>query len=81
MTRDQCLGFTFKDHITGFQGVAIGICYYLTGCTQILLTPKGEKNLKTESHWFDIDRLKQVGKDRLTLNVSTNGSAEPAPKK
>lgn len=56
------LGLKAKDKITGFEGIIIGKCEYLTGCNQYGLTPKskeGEKILSTE--WFDEGRIEITG--------------------
>lgn len=72
---DIILGGTYKDVITGFTGVATGLCYYLTGCNQVLLASK-----VNEPKWFDVQRLKRVGKSILTLdNSKTPGFDLPAP--
>lgn len=58
------LGDRVKDKITGFQGIATGICDYITGCKQVLVTPEAQGNGHVEklpdSCWLDIDRLNAV---------------------
>ena len=53
------LGDIAKDTITGFQGAVVGICHYLTGCSQLLLAPTDltKDGDKREVHWFDIERV------------------------
>lgn len=69
------LGGTYKDVITGFTGVATGLCFYLTGCNQVLLASK-----ISEPKWFDVQRCKRVGKSLIILNnSSTPGFDLPAP--
>jgi len=77
------LGCTFKDTITGFVGVATGHCFYLTGCSQVLLSPKvGEDGTLKEAHWFDEQRLERQGTYQRTLdNSQTPGFDRPAPKR
>lgn len=55
------LGTTHKDVITGFQGVATGIRTFISGCTQVLLTPPTDLDgAYREPVWFDIQRLQPV---------------------
>lgn len=77
------LGLTGTDSITGFTGVATGFCSYLTGCNQILLTPKTDKEGKIkEGQWFDEQRIGWAKKNkRITLNNGkTPGFDREAPK-
>lgn len=77
------IGTTQRDRITGFEGLVTGYCTYISGCNQALLVPKvGEKGEFKESHWFDVQRLEQVGTDVLTLdNGATPGLDKAAPKR
>lgn len=77
------LGTTQRDKITGFQGVVTGHCLYLSGCNQALLVPKvDEKGSHVEPHWFDVQRLEQVGTDTIKLdNGATPGRDMAAPKR
>lgn len=77
------LGTTQRDKITGFQGVVTGFCQYISGCNQALLVPKvDEKGDHKEAHWFDVQRLEQIGTDVLKLdNGATPGFDKAAPKR
>ena len=78
------LGYTFRDKITGFSGVATGHCEYLTGCHQTLIQPRAVEGGKLpESAWFDDQRLeKEARKDRVVLdNGATPGFDCEAPKR
>ena len=78
------LGYTFKDKITGFTGVAIGHVEYLTGCNQTLLQPKTNDGAKRpDAEWFDDQRIEQDEiLARVTLNNgSTPGCDREAPKR
>ncbi|WP_375782872.1 hypothetical protein ACE10Z_23445 [Bradyrhizobium sp. Pha-3] len=77
------LGTTQRDKITGFSGVVTGFCEYLSGCNQALLVPKVAENGDfKEGHWFDVQRLEQVGADVITLdNGATPGFDKAAPKR
>lgn len=77
------LGTTQRDKITGFSGVVAGFCQYISGCNQALLVPKvDEKGDFKEPHWFDVQRLEQVGTEVITLdNGATPGFDKAAPKR
>ena len=52
------LGLTATDSITGFTGVLVAKCEYLTGCTQWSLQPCGLKDGEIiKPYWFDESRL------------------------
>lgn len=52
------LGQKVKDKITGFTGIAVAKAEYLTGCTQIGISPPMGKDGKLgESMYFDWTRL------------------------
>lgn len=70
------LGYTYKDLISEFEGVATGYVKYLTGCNQALITPRGDG----EARWFDVQRLVRVKRDRIVLdNSRAPGCDIPAP--
>lgn len=77
------LGNTYKDTVTGFEGVATGRCKYISGCYQVLLSPKCiDVGTKLESHWFDVQRLEEIKNETITLdNSKTPGPDKAAPKK
>ena len=80
----EVLGTEVKDRVTGFQGIATGYVSYLTGCDQILITPKVDKEGKLiEANWYDINRVDSV-EDGRKVNVDTSkeqGPDKPAPVK
>ena len=74
------LGDEVKDIVTGFRGVVTGEVKYLTGCTQMLVTPKtGKENNPVDAKWLDIDRLHVVKAGAVKLTVKTNGFDVMAP--
>lgn len=77
------LGFTYRDRITGYSGIAIGHCAYLTGCSQTLLIPKiGADGKRQDGEWFDDQRLEQLEAPRISLNNgATPGCDRAAPKR
>lgn len=72
---DLVLGSTVTDRITGFSGIATGICRYVSGCVQVSIAPRcGDDGKLPESQWFDVQRLERVGNEFVTLdNVRTPG--------
>jgi hypothetical protein len=78
------LGHTYRDKITGFRGVAVGVVQYLSGCNQALLAPKcGDDGSLRESQWFDLQRLELIDQvPPVTLdNGATPGCDRAAPKR
>lgn len=77
------LGCTYKDKVTGFQGIATGHAKYISGCSQVLLMPPSKPDGSfVDGQWFDEQRLDKIGKDKLTLdNEVTPGADKPAPKR
>ncbi len=77
------LGWTYIDKVTGFRGVAVGRVEYLTGCNQVLLVPRVDKDGKeVESKWLDEQRL-DVDESAAPIqlnNEQTPGFDAPAPK-
>jgi hypothetical protein len=60
------LGNTYKDKITGFQGVAVAHVTYLTGCDQLCLQPPAEGNDFKSSYYFDVGRLELVSEGTVS---------------
>jgi hypothetical protein len=76
------LGLTCKDRITGFTGVVMGHCFYLSGCSQALLVPPMHEGKLQESQWFDVQRLEDTGAPAIVLeNGDTPGFDKAAPKR
>lgn len=77
------LGSTYKDKITGFQGVATGFVQYISGCNQALIAPRvGPDGGGKDSQWFDQQRLELVDVERVVLeNGATPGHDKSAPKR
>ena len=77
------IGLTGTDNITGFTGVAVGYCTYISGCNQILLSPKvGKDGTYKEGMWIDEQRITFAKKvKRVVLdNGKTPGFDKQAPK-
>ena len=82
------LGGTYRDKITGFQGIATGFVRYITGCNQVLLAPPVDRDGKiVESQWFDDQRLVDMGSEVIQLSepqppgVAVRGFDKQAPKR
>ncbi len=84
MQGKELLGFTLRDKVTGFMGVATGHVEYITGCNQVLLVPKVDADGKLrESNWFDVQRCELLpAEDHVTVdNGVTPGPDKEAPKR
>lgn len=77
------LGKTYRDKITGFEGVATGYVQYITGCNQVLLAPKAADGAMKDSQWLDEQRLEVVPAVQvITLNNGSNpGCDRAAPRR
>ncbi|KKK85338.1 hypothetical protein LCGC14_2774320 [marine sediment metagenome] len=66
MQHFDLLGFVCRDLVTGFEGIADSLSFDLYGCIQIALKPRLSKDAKPgeypDGRWFDVGRLKKVGK-------------------
>jgi hypothetical protein len=59
------LGQVVKDKITGFKGVAVAVCRYINGCTQVEIQPQVLKDsFPVKSAWIDIQQLETVKKTK-----------------
>jgi len=63
------IGCKYRDLLTGYEGVAIGVCHYITGCDTALIQPRGAPDKKIEPEWIDEQRLEQVGDEIVELPV------------
>lgn len=80
MEKNKLFGFTGKDVITGFVGVIIGKCSYISGCDQLLLTPRvGADNTSKDAVWFDSSRIEVVQEEELITLPSDKVQASPGP--
>ena len=71
------LGWNATDTVTGMNGTITGIVTYLTGCDQIVLTPKLNKDGEYQSgRWFDINRM-EINADVERVVIHSDKSAGP----
>ncbi|MCC6071445.1 hypothetical protein ACFSQU_18050 [Massilia sp. GCM10020059] len=78
------LGRTYKDKITGFEGVATGFVRYISGCNQALLSPRvGGDGALREAQWFDQQRLDPVSQYPVVAldNGASPGCDRAGPKR
>lgn len=78
------LGRTGKDKITGFVGVITGHARYISGCSQVLLSPKaGADGAAKDAQWFDEQRIEiDESVPAIVLNnADTPGCDRAAPKR
>jgi len=78
------LGQMARDVITGFSGLVMAKAQYLTGCNQVLLTPRklDKDGKRRDGEWFDEQRVERVGKEAVklpTLETRDPGADEPLP--
>jgi uncharacterized protein YrrD len=59
----ELLGMKVRDQVTGYTGVVSSVSFDLYGCIQAIVTPKaGEAGKQEDSRWFDVQRLRVIGK-------------------
>ena len=75
------LGDKLKDTVTGFQGIAISVSFWLNGCVQFALKPPVDKDGKVqEADWVDQQQLELVKPERKRAkSPSTGGPKSDAP--
>lgn len=75
------LGATYTDVITGFTGVATGLCIYISGCSQVLLTAQltlPAEQLDPPLKWVDVQRCRRTGAGVIVLNNGTTPGCDIA---
>lgn len=81
---NQKLGTTVVDKITGFRGVVTGRVEYISGCNQLLVTPKSDKDgALNEAQWFDEQRCATDNAVQIIKleNEKSPGFDKAAPKR
>jgi hypothetical protein len=76
---DSKLGDRYRDPLTGFEGVATGVTFYLHACERITLEFVKDGEIKYES--FDAPRLVHVdsGEQPTTKRTGGPGGREAKP--
>jgi hypothetical protein len=74
------LGQDAKDTITGYAGIVMAKAQYLTGCNQVLLTPRSldKDGKRREGEWFDEQRIVVTSKKALAFHNDNPGADEPS---
>lgn len=73
------LGDRVRDTVTGFEGIASGISYFLTGCARVGVTPTDLDDGKLRAvEWFD--DLQLVVIQRAAWQLPTSAEREPQRK-
>lgn len=77
---DVKLGDRYSDPLTGFEGVATSVTFYLHGCERVALEVVKDGAIKYES--FDAPRLVHVptGTQPTSTRTGGPGGREPAPR-
>jgi hypothetical protein len=72
-------GYTVKDKVTGFEGIAVGRLRYLYSCDQIMIQPVEVINGKTaDTESFDVGRVTIVSSESFEASDSEPQSG-PGP--
>lgn len=71
------LGLKAQDKITGFEGIIIGRCQYLTGCDQYGLVPPAKDGKIEGAQWFDEGRVTIVGAGVSAADVAAPDNGGP----
>ena len=74
---EDTLNAPLQDIISGFTGTGTAYAVYSTGCNQVCLTPRIDKDGKRrDSEWFDIERI--VAGEGKGVSVSSSPSGGPS---
>lgn len=74
------LGKKYKDTLSGFEGTAIAVIKYITGCIQYELKAYGlHEGVPLKAQWFDEIRLEQVDESETVLPEGPNGGPADHP--
>ena len=72
------LGVEAQDKVTGFKGIVIGFSQWLTGCDQVLLKPKVDKEGQlVDGQWFDEGEIVVIGKGLTKKDVKSKINGGP----
>lgn len=74
------MGDKVKDTLTGFTGVVIARVEHMTGCNQLFVLPKSDKENEIKNGcWFDIERIEKIADREVQLQARRTGADIPAP--
>jgi heat shock protein HspQ len=61
LTPKHRLGATVRDSITGYEGVIIGVTFWLNGCTRVGVQSREMKDgIPKDAQWFDEMQLEST---------------------
>lgn len=64
------LGKTYKDMVTGLEGVATGLCQFLTGVDQVQLCPKIREDGGPQVEvWLDQIRCEEMDVSKIKIGT------------
>lgn len=70
-------GRTYRDTVTGIEGVATAITEWMNGCRRVCLE-RADKDGKLEELWFDEQRLEDPT-GAAVASTAMAGGTRPAP--
>jgi hypothetical protein len=74
------MGAEVRDTLTGFEGIALARAEYLTGCNQVFVQPRSEKDNEMKTgHWFDVERIEKISDRKVQFSSRRSGADVPAP--
>lgn len=71
------LGQRGRDKVTGFEGILIGHCRYLTGCDQYGISPPAKDGEVKAAQWFDEGRIEVIGAGLTVSDVTAEKNGGP----
>jgi hypothetical protein len=77
------LGKAARDKVTGFDGIIVGKCDYLFGCTQLGIAPQSKDGKLESTQWFDDGRVEVTGPGvapEAVAGSSNGGPSRDAPR-
>jgi hypothetical protein len=77
-TKMILLGQKAKDKITGFSGILVGRCQYITGCDQYGIAPPAKAGKTESTQWFDEGRIEITGKGVKIKDVLVKDNGGPS---
>jgi len=73
------LGSKVKDTISGFTGVAIGYCTYISGKDEYGVTPKAKDGKEAETAWFHSKHVEEI-KPKVIKKEEVQGKRKGGPR-
>lgn len=72
------LGKEAEDKVTGFKGIIIGVSQWLTGCNQVCIKPKVDKDgTMKEAEWVDEGQAVIIGEGIDAEDVKSGNPGGP----